>query len=133
MALGNFGRLEPGVRVQSLFVASGDGDLGVTVPADRSVAFQSARVGITGRFFGRLEVQAERKMHDPRPWRDIFADVEVSRQLHVRAGHFKVPFSREQLSSALELDFTREGLNEGLKFNNPNVKDECGCGESFNV
>jgi iron-sulfur cluster assembly protein len=33
----------------------------------------------------------------------------------------------------LELDFTREGLNEGLKFNNPNVKDECGCGESFNV
>ena len=32
-----------------------------------------------------------------------------------------------------ELDFTREGLNEGFKFNNPNVKDECGCGESFNV
>ena len=33
----------------------------------------------------------------------------------------------------MELDFTREGLNEGFKFNNPNVKDECGCGESFNV
>jgi len=32
-----------------------------------------------------------------------------------------------------ELDFTREGLNEGFRFNNPNVKDECGCGESFNV
>ncbi len=32
-----------------------------------------------------------------------------------------------------ELDFVREGLNEGFKFNNPNVKDECGCGESFNV
>ena len=32
-----------------------------------------------------------------------------------------------------EVDFTREGLNEGFKFNNPNVKDECGCGESFNV
>jgi iron-sulfur cluster assembly protein len=32
-----------------------------------------------------------------------------------------------------ELDFSREGLNEGFKFNNPNVKDECGCGESFNV
>jgi iron-sulfur cluster assembly protein len=31
------------------------------------------------------------------------------------------------------LDFAREGLNEGFKFNNPNVKDECGCGESFNV
>lgn len=32
-----------------------------------------------------------------------------------------------------ELDFAREGLNEGFKFNNPNVKDSCGCGESFNI
>jgi iron-sulfur cluster assembly protein len=32
-----------------------------------------------------------------------------------------------------ELDFVREGLNEGFKFNNPNEKDRCGCGESFNV
>lgn len=32
-----------------------------------------------------------------------------------------------------ELDYTREGLNEGFKFRNPNVKDTCGCGESFNV
>lgn len=32
-----------------------------------------------------------------------------------------------------ELDYAREGLNEGFKFNNPNVKDQCGCGESFNV
>lgn len=32
-----------------------------------------------------------------------------------------------------ELDFVKEGLNEGFKFNNPNVLSECGCGESFNV
>ncbi|WP_230621499.1 iron-sulfur cluster assembly protein IscA [Aggregatibacter sp. Marseille-P9115] len=32
-----------------------------------------------------------------------------------------------------QLDFAKEGLNEGFKFTNPNVKDECGCGESFNV
>ncbi|HCH00975.1 MAG TPA: iron-sulfur cluster assembly protein IscA [Vibrio sp.] len=32
-----------------------------------------------------------------------------------------------------ELDFVKEGLNEGFQFNNPNVKGECGCGESFNV
>lgn len=32
-----------------------------------------------------------------------------------------------------ELDFVKEGLNEGFKFNNPNSKNECGCGESFNV
>jgi iron-sulfur cluster assembly protein len=33
----------------------------------------------------------------------------------------------------VELDYAREGLNEGFTFNNPNVKDMCGCGESFNV
>ena len=32
-----------------------------------------------------------------------------------------------------ELDFVKEGLNEGFKFNNPNKKGECGCGESFTV
>jgi len=32
-----------------------------------------------------------------------------------------------------ELDYTREGLNEGFKFNNPNVQNTCGCGESFTV
>jgi iron-sulfur cluster assembly protein len=32
-----------------------------------------------------------------------------------------------------EVDFTKEGLNEGFKFNNPNVKAACGCGESFSV
>ena len=32
-----------------------------------------------------------------------------------------------------ELDFVREGLNEGFRFNNPNERDKCGCGESFRV
>ena len=32
-----------------------------------------------------------------------------------------------------EVDFGKEGLGETFKFNNPNVKDECGCGESFNI
>ncbi len=31
------------------------------------------------------------------------------------------------------LDFRREGINEGFKFENPNVKAECGCGESFHT
>ena len=35
--------------------------------------------------------------------------------------------------SGTELDFVREGLNEGFKFNNPNERDRCGCGESFRV
>ena len=32
-----------------------------------------------------------------------------------------------------KLDFVREGLNEGIKFINPNQRDRCGCGESFRV
>jgi iron-sulfur cluster assembly protein len=32
-----------------------------------------------------------------------------------------------------EVDYAREGLNEGFKFNNPNATGECGCGESFTV
>jgi iron-sulfur cluster assembly protein len=42
------------------------------------------------------------------------------------------PKSRAYLDGT-ELDFVKEGLNEGFKFNNPNVRGECGCGESFNV
>lgn len=32
-----------------------------------------------------------------------------------------------------ELDFVKTGINEGFEFHNPNVKGECGCGESFSV
>jgi len=32
-----------------------------------------------------------------------------------------------------ELDYAKEGLNEGFRFNNPNERDRCGCGESFRV
>ena len=33
----------------------------------------------------------------------------------------------------MEMDYVKEGLSEGFKFNNPNVKSQCGCGESFQV
>lgn len=33
----------------------------------------------------------------------------------------------------LEIDYVRNGLNEGFEFSNPNSKGECGCGESFRV
>ena len=33
----------------------------------------------------------------------------------------------------VELDYVKQGLNEGFEFNNPNVKQACGCGESFTV
>ena len=33
----------------------------------------------------------------------------------------------------VEIDYVRQGLNEGFEFNNPNIRDKCGCGESFRV
>jgi iron-sulfur cluster assembly protein len=33
----------------------------------------------------------------------------------------------------LEMDWVRNGLNEGFEFSNPNERDKCGCGESFRV
>ena len=51
------------------------------------------------------------------------------------AGEAKVVVNREHLDKldGLTLDFQREGLNESFKFINPNVKAQCGCGESFAV
>ncbi|WP_062154418.1 iron-sulfur cluster assembly protein IscA [Beggiatoa leptomitoformis] len=64
-----------------------------------------------------------------------FADqVEEQDQIFESQG-VKVIVDPKSLSyiDGTELDYVREGLNEGFKFNNPNIKDECGCGESFNV
>ena len=64
-----------------------------------------------------------------------YAD-EVAPEDHVFEDHgVKVLIDPKSLPylDGTELDFTKEGLNEGFKFNNPNVKDQCGCGESFNV
>ena len=33
----------------------------------------------------------------------------------------------------LEIDYVRNGLNEGFEFKNPNERDRCGCGESFRI
>ncbi len=33
----------------------------------------------------------------------------------------------------MEIDYVNQGLKEGFQFNNPNVKEKCGCGESFNI
>ena len=38
-----------------------------------------------------------------------------------------------KLIDGTEVDFVKSGLNEAFSFRNPNIKGECGCGESFNV
>ncbi|HEY7987432.1 MAG TPA: iron-sulfur cluster assembly protein IscA [Methylophilaceae bacterium] len=64
-----------------------------------------------------------------------FADVVNPEDMSFESHGVKVLVDPKSLVyiDGTELDFTREGLNEGFKFKNPNVKDECGCGESFTV
>jgi len=38
-----------------------------------------------------------------------------------------------QIMNGLEIDYVRQGLNEGFEFRNPQEKDRCGCGESFRI
>jgi len=64
-----------------------------------------------------------------------FADAALPEDLEFESNGVRVLVDPKSLAylDGTELDFVREGLNAGFKFNNPNEKDRCGCGESFNV
>lgn len=64
-----------------------------------------------------------------------YADVIGADDVVFDAAGVKVVVDRAALQfvDGTEIDFVRTGLNEAFKFRNPNVKGECGCGESFNV
>ncbi len=64
-----------------------------------------------------------------------FADETAPEDIIFESHGIKVLVDPKSLQyvDGTELDYTREGLNEGFKFSNPNTKDQCGCGESFNI
>ncbi|MFN5132149.1 MAG: iron-sulfur cluster assembly protein IscA, partial [Burkholderiales bacterium] len=64
-----------------------------------------------------------------------YADQVLPEDLHFESFGVQIFVDAKSLPylDGTELDFVREGLNEGFKFHNPNMKSECGCGESFNV
>jgi len=64
-----------------------------------------------------------------------FADAVNADDVVYEQDGVKVIVASDSLSylDGMELDYVREGLNSFFKFNNPNVKDSCGCGESFSV
>lgn len=64
-----------------------------------------------------------------------FVDEAASEDLVFESFGIKVIIDPKSLAylDGTELDFVKEGLNEGFKFNNPNERDRCGCGESFRV
>ena len=64
-----------------------------------------------------------------------YADEIGSNDLVFEDRGVKVVVDRESLGyiDGTEIDFVKQGLNEAFRFRNPNVKGECGCGESFTV
>ena len=64
-----------------------------------------------------------------------YADEQASDDLRFDSNGVAVLVNPESLPflQGTEVDYRREGLNATFKFNNPNVKDACGCGESFTV
>jgi len=64
-----------------------------------------------------------------------YADSVAASDVVFDHGGVKVIVDPESLAliDGTEVDFVKEGLNEAFKFRNPNVKGECGCGESFSV
>ena len=65
---------------------------------------------------------------------DVAKELAADDQVFESQG-VKVVVSAKNLPylDGIELDYAKQGLNEGFRFRNPNAKDLCGCGESFSV
>lgn len=64
-----------------------------------------------------------------------YADDQADDELVFEQHGVKVLVKQDDLDklNGIQLDYAKEGFNEAFKFNNPNVKGMCGCGESFSV
>ena len=65
-----------------------------------------ARVGVDGTFLKFFEYEVERELRDSsQPWRDVYVNARFTRWLQLQAGKFKVPFSLDELTGSMDLDF----------------------------
>lgn len=75
------------------------------------VDLHRTRIGVEGRLVKELEYQIEGELSDAsQPWRDVYIQTRSFRVLQVRAGQFKIPFSLDQLTSSMDLDFNYRSL-----------------------
>jgi phosphate-selective porin OprO and OprP len=72
--------------------------------------FRVRRAGINGEISDHVEFQIERDLQSFGRWRDVFANWRTFRQFEVTAGHFKVPFGREELIGISDVDFAFRSL-----------------------
>lgn len=70
-----------------------------------------ARIGVEGRFLKHFEFEVERELRETQtPWRDVYVNFRYFRRFQIKAGRYKVPFGREQLTGATDLDFVYRSL-----------------------
>ena len=75
------------------------------------VDLHRTRIGVEGRVIKAFEYQLEGELSDAsQPWRDVYIQTRSFRLLQVRAGQFKIPFSLDQLTSSMEVDFNYRSL-----------------------
>jgi phosphate-selective porin OprO/OprP len=80
-------------------------------PSKPLVDLHRTRIGVEGRLIKEFEYQIEGELGDSsQPWRDVYMQTRSFRVLQVRAGHFKIPFSLEQLTPGMDLDFIYRSL-----------------------
>jgi phosphate-selective porin OprO and OprP len=80
-------------------------------PSKPLVDLHRTRLGVEGRFMKAFEYQLEGELGDAaQPWRDVYIQTRPFRELQVRAGQFKIPFSLDQLTSGMDLDFNYRSL-----------------------
>ena len=94
------------LRVDVTALVQGDAlDASPAPGADDGFDLARRRMGVKGAVGTHVEFEVEREIGAGAPWRDVFVNVRPVRAIQVRAGHFKMPFSLDQLTSASELDF----------------------------
>jgi len=75
------------------------------------VDLHRTRIGVEGRLIKEFEYQIEGELSDAgQPWRDVYIQTRSFRVLQVRAGQFKIPFSLDQLTSSMDVDFNYRSL-----------------------
>src|SRR5262245_21713845 len=80
-------------------------------PSKPLVELRRTRLGVEGGLIKQFEYQIELELGDAsQPWRDVYLQSRSFRGLQVRAGNFKIPFSLEQLTSSMDLDFNYRSL-----------------------
>jgi phosphate-selective porin OprO/OprP len=63
------------------------------------------RVGIAGEIRNAVDFQVEAELGNDEPWRDVYANYRQHTAVQVQGGHFKLPFSLDENTSATNLDF----------------------------